>query len=151
MANRLNFPSSRQNSRDENLEAKLPGGGGRVQGGTEARAYKRATRRILDANAAATQSNKVLSRYGCPPSDGSEKTISVECPGIKPKSSTGESVNTPSGSYPNRRKASARSSQAKNGYSSLIPSAIGCTATTPALCVKCWPLFDAWREEGLPM
>jgi hypothetical protein len=50
MANQLNLPSSRQIPCDENLEAKLPGGGGRVQGGTEARAYKRATRRILDAN-----------------------------------------------------------------------------------------------------
>ena len=30
----LNLLSSRQTSRDENLEAKLPGGGGRVKGGT---------------------------------------------------------------------------------------------------------------------
>jgi hypothetical protein len=31
MANQLNLLSSRQTSRDENLEAKLPGGGGRVK------------------------------------------------------------------------------------------------------------------------
>ena len=146
MAFQLNLRSSRQTFRDENLEAKVPGGGGRVKGGTEA-----TTRSILDTTAAAIQSNRVSSRYVCTQSDCSEKMISVECPGIKPNLSTGESVNTPSGSYPNRRKASARSSQAKNGYSSLMPSAIGCTATTPALCVKCWPLFDAWSDEGLPM
>ena len=67
MANRLNLHSSRQTSRDENLEAKLPGGGGRVKGGTEA-----TTRSILDANAAATKSNRGSSRYGCAPCDGSK-------------------------------------------------------------------------------
>jgi hypothetical protein len=61
MANWLNYPSSSQNSGDENLEAKLPGGGGRVQGGTEARAYKRATRRILDANDDAIKLKQVSS------------------------------------------------------------------------------------------
>jgi hypothetical protein len=72
MANRLNFPSSRQNSRDENLEAKLPGGGGRVQGGTEARAFKRATRRILDANDDAIKLNQVSSRYPGEKPNGSQ-------------------------------------------------------------------------------
>jgi hypothetical protein len=72
MANRLNFPSSRQNSREENLEAKLPGGGGRVQGGTEAQAYKRATRRILDATTDAIKSNQVSSRYPDDKPDGSQ-------------------------------------------------------------------------------
>lgn len=51
--------------------------------------------------------------YRCAHSNGSEKIISVEYPGTKPNSLTGESVNTRSGSYPNRRKASARSSQEK--------------------------------------
>ena len=43
MAFQLNLRSSRQTSRDENLEAKVPGGGGRVKGGTEA-----TTRSILE-------------------------------------------------------------------------------------------------------
>jgi hypothetical protein len=66
VANQLNLHSSRQTSRDENLEAKVPGGGGRVKGGTEA-----TTRSILDATAAAAQSKGVSSR----------------CPGDKPNGS----------------------------------------------------------------
>jgi len=72
VANQLNLPSSRQNTRDENLEAKHPGGGGRVQGGTEARAFKRATRRILDANDAAIKLNRVSSRYPGEKPNGSQ-------------------------------------------------------------------------------
>jgi hypothetical protein len=49
-------PFERTDSRDEILKAKLPGGGGRVKGGTEARAFKRATRSILDATDAAIPS-----------------------------------------------------------------------------------------------
>jgi hypothetical protein len=61
MAFQLNLRSSRQTSGDENLEAKNPGGGGRVKGGTEARASKRATRSILDATNDATQSKGISS------------------------------------------------------------------------------------------
>jgi hypothetical protein len=71
VANQLNLLSSRQTSRDENLEAKIPGGGGRVKGGTEARTYKRASRSILDATDAAIQLRGFSSR----------------CPGDKPNGS----------------------------------------------------------------
>ena len=60
----LDFPTLKlshtaTDSRDENLEAKFSGGGGRVRGGTEA-----TTRNIFDAPAAAIQSRRFSSR--CP-------------------------------------------------------------------------------------
>ena len=63
MTHKFNLPDC-QTPRDEILGATTPGSGGRVKGGTEARAFKRASRSILDATDDAIQSNGVSSR--CP-------------------------------------------------------------------------------------
>ncbi len=68
-------------------------------------------------------------------------------PPANPKAS-GESLNTPSGSYPKRSNDPARNRQANAENSCARASAMGCTATSPALCVK-WRPSRAAVNDGL--
>jgi len=61
--NGLSIEIQRQICTMKNLEAKIPAGGGRVTGGTAARAFRRATRSILDAPDDAVKSNRFSSRF----------------------------------------------------------------------------------------
>lgn len=62
MRKSFSHPISMTDFHDEEPRGKNPGVGGRVRGGTEARASKRASRRILDATDDTIKSNRFSSR-----------------------------------------------------------------------------------------